>query len=941
MRTLLTLFLLLGALTMPTAATAAAPLPQLTRLSNGLTVLIQPDERFPLASLRLYVHAGSTYETPREAGISHVLEHMVFKGTENRPKGAVARDVERAGGYLNAATSFDYTVYLTDMPAAQWKLGMEVLKDMAFHPTLDPAELESEKDVILAELQRGEDSPDNRLFQHMQALTLNGTPYASPIIGLRETITSFTANDIRDYIRRHYQPQSMLLAVVGNVNPAEALTEAQRLFGDLKNDATVTPPAPIDAEKLLAQPLILIDGGKADGGKTAAPASAKSEKTAKPAKTEKTEKAAKPSAAAAPVTPVTPVTPVPTVKIEPGPWNKVYLGISFPAPGFGDVQSPQLDVLAHLLGGDRTSLLYRTYKYEKQLVDSISVSNYSFERVGMLYLTAELDADKLDEFWTALTADLATLSASRFTAEDIDRAKLNLEDDMFRAKETLPGLASKLGYFQFFTGLQGETNYLRGLHDVTPAMLQDLIARWLRPERLSVVALTPEKSQTPDLAATLAKAWPAPARAGADAASAAVTDKTEVIDLGKGRTLILMPDATLPYTAVDMVFSGGNALLPADKQGLASLAASALLKGTLPTPQSAGAKAAGIAGGLDAPSMEAYQSDRAASMGASAGRQTFSLSLRQPARFNDDMFALLGQVLSAPAFADAEVARERVNQVAAIKAREDQPMGLAFRHLTPFLFPGHTYGYYHLGMPEAVQKFGVADVRGFWAQQARQPWVMAVCGQYDREAVIRHAKELPAPDAKPASLSAPDWNKDKGLDLHLPGRNQAHLMLVFPTAPLKSDDTPGLELMQTILSGQSGLLFRDLRDEQGLGYTVTAMNWQSEQAGFMIFYIGTEPGKLDQATQGFKDVIARLHADRLPDDELRRGKNQLEGDYYREHQRLGSRSSEAAVLTSQGYPLAFNKQVVDKAAKLDAEALRALARKYLKVDGAYTVRVLP
>lgn len=897
---------------MPTAATAATPQAQLTRLANGLTVLVQQDERFPLASLRLYVHAGSTYETPREAGISHVLEHMVFKGTENRPKGAVARDVERAGGYLNAATSFDYTVYLTDMPAAHWKLGMEVLKDMAFHPTLDPAELESEKEVILAELQRGEDNPDNRLFQHMQALTLNGTPYALPIIGRRETIRSFTAGDIREYIRSHYQPQSMLLAVVGNVDPTQALAEAQRLFGDLKNDAAITPPAPIDAASLLARPLPPATAGAAAAGKTAPRA----------------------RAAATP--------PPPTVKVEPGPWNKVYLGLSFPAPGFDDAQSPQLDVLAQLLGGDRTSLLYHTYKYEKQLVDSISVSNYSFERVGMLYLTAELDADKLEAFWTALTADLAALSADRFTAEAIERAKLNLEDDMFRAKETLPGLASKLGYFQFFSGgTQGEANYLRGLRNVTPATLQDLLTRWLRPERLSVVALTPETSRTPDLAAVLAKAWPAPVRTVSATASAAVADKAEVIDLGTGRTLILMPDATLPYTAVDMVFSGGNALLPEGKQGLASLTASALVQGTLPTPQAAGANAAGIAGGLDAPAMEAYQANRAASLGAAAGRQTFSLSLREPSRFNDDMFALLNQVLTAPAFADTEVARERVNQVAAIKAREDQPMGLAFRHLAPFLFPGHTYGYYLLGMPDTVRTFTEDDVRAFWTRQVRQPWVMAVCGQYDREAVIRHARELPAPDARPVSLTPPVWNTDKKLDLQLPGRNQAHLMLVFPTAPLKSDDTPGLELMQAILSGQSGLLFRDLRDEQGLGYTVTAMNWQSEQAGFMIFYIGTDPDKLDQATRGFRTVVARLQADRLPEDELRRGKNQLEGDYYREQQRLGSRSSEAALLTAQGYPLAFNKQMVDKAARLDAEALRALARKYLKVDAAYTVRVLP
>lgn len=128
-------------------------------MPNGLSVLILKDTRFPLVSTRLYVHAGSSYETPDQAGISHVLEHMVFKGTDSRPKSAISQEVESAGGYLNAATSYDYTVYITDMPDRHWKLGMDVVRDMAFHPTLDPQELESEKNVIVAELQRGEDDP--------------------------------------------------------------------------------------------------------------------------------------------------------------------------------------------------------------------------------------------------------------------------------------------------------------------------------------------------------------------------------------------------------------------------------------------------------------------------------------------------------------------------------------------------------------------------------------------------------------------------------------------------------------------------------------------------------------------------------------------------------------------------------------------------------------
>ena len=866
----------------------------LRKLPNGLTVLIREDDRFPLVSLRLYVHAGSAYERPEQAGISHMLEHMVFKGTDKRPKGAVATDVEKTGGYLNAATSFDYTVYLTDMTREHWKTGMDVLKDMAFHPSLDPADLEAEKDVVVAELKRGEDNPGQRLFRMAQQAALKNTPYFDPIIGYEKTVRGLSSQDIREYIDRLYQPQSMLLLVCGNVKPDEVLAEADALFGDLKNTKPVTPPANLD-------------------------------------------RAAIPKGF--------------TATVEEGPWKKVYLSLSLPVPGMTDVRSAQLDILSQLLGGDATSRFYRTYKYEKRLVDSISVSNYSFERLGMLYIQATLDADKLPAFWETFSKELSGLSTMSFTPEELERAKLNIEDDLFRSKETLAGYASKLGYFAFFdNGEQGENNYLSTVRDTDQRVLTDLIKNTFKPEEASLVALLPQGTAAPQagkasdkagdkaaadtsvtpwnswFSSVLTAKWKSAAPEKSQTAQAGSASGPEIIDLGHGRTLILTPDTTLPYVAVNMLFTGGDSMLTEKDQGLAAFTASLLTKGTKK---------------LSATALEDYLSDRAASFSASSGRQSFSLNMNAPARFTADMFDLLQSSLVTPAMKDEEAARVSENQVAAITSREDQPTGLAFRRMFPFLFGNHPYGFLQLGEKDRVAAFTAKDARDFWREQTLQPWVLSVCGSYDKNAILAAVKKLPMPGKKEKAVEAPQWGSGKQLDLKLPGRNQAHLLMVFPTTGYGSEDEAGLELMENILAGQSGLLFRDLRDEQSLGYTVTAFSWKSEKTGTLIFYIGTEPEKVAQAEAGFRTVIQALHDQLLPDAELERGKNQMTGSYYRDHQSLSSRSSEAASLALLKLSPEYARKLVEKAQTLDAKALQELARKYIQPDKAYMVKVLP
>ena len=872
----------LPAASTPKASAPTAPAQQearqgtiLTRLPNGLLVYILRDARFPLVCTRLYVRTGSANEEPGHAGISHVLEHMVFKGTEHRPKGQVAKDVEALGGYLNAATSFDKTWYLTDMPAQHWRVGMEVVKEMAFQPTLDAAELEAEKNVVISELQRGEDSPQRKLYENLQTAALHNTPYGRPIIGYADTIRAITVADLRAYIARWYQPDNMMLLVAGDIEPEAVLTHAQELFGGLANSSDLAVPSPLDL-------------ATAPGG--------------------------------------------PKVEATVGPWNKVYLGMAFPAPGLRDLRSVDLDVLCYLLAGDGTSALYRKYKYERQLVDSISVDNMSLARAGLLSITAQLDADKVETFWNELTRDLAALSARDFTPEAVARAKFNLEDSMDRAGETLNGLASWKGTIEFdLGGEQAERNLRFTQRNVDKAQLQNAIGLWFDPSRARVRVLAPESAPA-DLAArleaTLRENWRAAPGDTAEAATkAGESSARETVDLGDGRTLILIPDATAPYISLDLLFSGGNALLTPEQQGLADLTARLLTDGCA---------------GLDAQGVERWLAERAASVGASAGLQSFGITLTGPSRFNADYFRFLGDMLTSPRFEPEELKREVENMRSAIRQRADRPLAYMFAKVSPFLFPGgQPYGYDSLGTPELLAGYDAAAVRHFWKRQGAQPWVLSVAGTFDREAVIAFAKSLPAPTGIAMTAPRPTWGADKNLALTLPGRNQAHLLQIFPTVPLTHPDAPALLLLEAVLSGQSGLLFTKLRDEQGLGYTVTAFNRNMPEAAFMAFYIGTTPDKLDQARKGFAEVIAGIREQPLPAEVLRAGANSLLGEYLRGRQSLASRAGEAATDALLHYPQDFQKTLLDKAAALSPEAVQQAARKYLVTRDAYDVTLLP
>ena len=795
---------------------------------------------------------------------------MVFKGTDHRPQGKIARDVEALGGYLNAATSFDETWYITDMPSRHWRTGMDVVKEMAFQATLDPAELEAEKKVVVSELQGGEDDPGRRLHKDMQSAALANTPYGRPIIGFENTIGNLTSKDLRDYVARWYQPQNMDLLVVGDIDPAEVLAHAEKLFGSMQNEG-----------KLGTLPISNPD--TAPGGEI--------------------------------------------TSVRRGPWNKVYLGLSFPAPALTDLRSVQLDVLCYLLGGDATSRFYKKYKYDLQLVDSISVDNMSLARGGMLSVDAQLDPDKVEPFLTQLLQDLASLKATSFTAGEIQRARNNLLDGMERSGETLTGLADwkSVVYFSL-GGPQGENNVRLALNTVDQQQLQKTYEDWFVPSRMRLRILAPENAQLPDCAGLISSNWPASGSVG-NGKDAFMQGAQERVDLGNGRTVILIPDTNVPYVSLHLMWTGGNALLSPNDQGLAELTARVLTDGC---------------NGMDAHAMERFFADRMASINAKAGLQTFALSLTGPSRFNGELFPMLGEILSKANFADSERTREIANIKAAIKQRADQPRRFLFSKLGPYLFSaGHPYGYDGLGTPQNQDRFTRDDMLNFWKKQMAQPWVLVAVGSFERESVLKLASSLPQPADAAIAVAEPGWTGTPSLDLRLPGRAQAHLLRIFPTVTPDHPDAPALRLLTSMLSGQSGLLFSDLRDKEGLGYTVTAFERLSPKKGYLTFYIGTTPDRLNQAQEGFSRVIASLKQNLLPRERLQDGANSLLGDYLRERQSLAARGGEAAQDSVLGYPQDFEKKILERVATVTPEEIRNVANKYLDDANVRTVILQP
>ncbi|MFA4016387.1 MAG: hypothetical protein RUDDFDWM_001490 [Candidatus Fervidibacterota bacterium] len=209
-------------------------------LDNGLKVLVKEDHFAPLSSCYVWYRVGSRNEHPGITGISHWVEHMLFKGTQRFPKELLMRLIERKGGRWNGFTSHDYTAYFEDLPASEIELAIEIEADRMCNATFDPKEVEAERTVIISERQGAENHPEFLLSEAVQSVAFLVHPYRWSVLGYESDIRSITRDELFSFYKRYYAPNNAVLVVVGDVKASEVIKLAKRFFGHL--DRGEEPP---------------------------------------------------------------------------------------------------------------------------------------------------------------------------------------------------------------------------------------------------------------------------------------------------------------------------------------------------------------------------------------------------------------------------------------------------------------------------------------------------------------------------------------------------------------------------------------------------------------------------------------------------------------------------------------------------------------------------
>lgn len=216
-----------------------------TTLDNGLTIVTERVESVKSVSVGIWAKTGSRNETDGQAGVTHFLEHMLFKGTEKRSSYDIALSMEAVGGYLNAFTSSEYTCYYSRCLHTQLGKALDVLSDMVLHPSFPDEEIEKEKNVVIEEMKMYRDSPSDYLFENFSGQVFDGHPLGRPVIGYEETVSGFTRQDLYDYMDDRYQPGNLLVAVAGNMEHARVVDMVQDYFAEARAGAGADHDPPL------------------------------------------------------------------------------------------------------------------------------------------------------------------------------------------------------------------------------------------------------------------------------------------------------------------------------------------------------------------------------------------------------------------------------------------------------------------------------------------------------------------------------------------------------------------------------------------------------------------------------------------------------------------------------------------------------------------------
>jgi zinc protease len=831
---LLSVLLAVAALTPSSAQNAAPAVPGIQAekfsLPNGLEVILSRRPGLPVVAANLWYHVGPANEAVGRTGFAHLFEHMMFQASKHVPEDSHFRLLEAAGASdINGSTNFDYTNYYQTVPSNQLELALWLESDRMGYllEKVDEASLANQQDVVRNERrQRTENAPygmaEEKVFQ---TIFPKGHPYYGVIIGSHEDIQAAKLDDVKKFFREFYAPNNATLAIVGDFDPAQARQLVTKYFGTLKRGA--------------------------------APSSVKVE----PITITSERRAVVPSRVELP---------------------KVYMAW-LTAPYFkpGDAEA---DITATILGGGRSSRLYKKLVYERQIAQDVSAYQYSMGLQSMFNIEATARPGKtVAELEKAIDEELAALAAAPPDMSEVQRARNSFETSAVGSLESISGLANRLNMYNHYLGTPDyvQQDFAR-YGTVTPATVQSFVRDHLKTNARVVVHAVPGEPQLGPQVPTP----PAPkvaAGTGAESINADEPWRNEVPKAGAARplqlptpttatlpnglTLILSERKEVPIVAASLVLKTGSDANPLDRPGLASFVAAMLDEGT------ATRSALQLAD-------EVAQLGASLSTGSSVDAST--LSVRSLARNFGPTLDILADVAMRPSFPAEEIERQRASRLASLLQQRENPTAVAAQVTAAALYGNrHPYGFSEIGTEASVKAITREDMQAFWKQNfVPNNTALVVAGDITMEQLRALAEKAfgswqRGTPARP-TLGEPATTAARVVIVDTPGSPQTQLRVAAIGAPRSSPDFRPLQLMNLTLGGNfASRINMNLREKNGYTYGANSNFSFRRAAGPFQVASGVRTDVTGPAVAEIFNEVRGIVERPITDEELQRAKDGL------------------------------------------------------------------
>lgn len=875
-------------------------------LPNGMLVLLREVHTAPVATCWVWYRVGSRNENIGTTGISHWVEHMLFKGTPAIPKGEMDRLIARNGGTFNGFTSNDYTAYFETLPADRIELGLQIESDRMVNSLFDPAEVESERTVIISEREGHENDPEWWLNEALMAAAFQVHPYRNEVIGWKSDLLAMTRDDLYNHYQTYYMPNNAVLVLVGDFKTDEMLKKAEHYFGGLPTGPALPKVRAVEPEQQGERRVIVR---------------------------------------------------------RPGPAQ--YVQIAYHAPSCREADFAPMVVLDAVLsgakpmsfgGGAQTNRSARIYRalIETQLA-AYAGSGYRASYDPHLF---ELEATAHDnhtaaEVEAALIREVEKIQQDGVSADEMSKVLKQVRAQIAYSSESVTSQALLLGMWEVLDTYKRPETLLDEISAVTAEDVRRVAQTYLTEKHRTVGHFIPTEDSgggaednghynrsmqqkaffyTGGFDAALPSAVPsqrpiAATQNGTSSQNGAATIETAVrYVLPNGMVALIQRNASSPTVSVRGEVRVGAVNESAEKSGLATFTGASLIRGTAKRTFQ---------------QIVAETEARGASVNAGGGLHTSGFGGRALAEDLPLILEILAEMLSTPTFPEVEIERLRGQFLMNLREAEQETRVQASRVVRSLLFPPeHPYSRLSSGTIATVQGITREDLVDFHKLYHPAASTIAIVGDVEPDAVIAELERtfgLWEPQGPIPTQDLPYVPPLEGIqrrDVTLPGKMQSDVIWAVHGLTRMDPDYYAASVANMILGriGMGGRLGDNVREQQGLAYYCGSNVDADLGAGPWAALAGINPIHVERAVTAILHEIERFVAEGPTEQELADAHDYMTGSLV-----LGLETNDGiagTLLGIQRYGLGFDyiSRYPSIVRSIDAEQVKAVANKYLSTD---------